>query len=108
MMARFVGEGQPSLLHLAKHIQTGMQPKLKQAAQAISLEYETADEARHKELQTRLDNLNAIDSELIITRYLQPCRNPELHDPTIFLVISAIIELVTTTLSLDESLDAFF
>ena len=80
---RFVGEGQPSLLHLAKHIQTGMQPKLKQAARAISLEYETADATRRKELQTRLDNLNAIDSELIITRYLQPCRNPELHDPTI-------------------------
>ena len=79
----FVGTGQPSLLHLAKFIQSGMQPKLKQAAQAMAREYETASAERRKELQERLNALNAIDSELLINRYLQPCRNPELHDPSI-------------------------
>jgi hypothetical protein len=79
----FVGTGQPSLLHLAKFIQSGMQPKLKQAAKAMAQEYETATPERRKALQERLNALNAIDSELFINRYLQPCRNPELHDPTI-------------------------
>jgi len=81
--ATFVGTGQPSLLHLAKYIQSGMQPKLKQIAQAMAKEYKTATPNRRKELQERLKALNAIDSELIINCYLQPCRNPELHDPTI-------------------------
>ncbi len=79
----FVGTGQPSLLHLAKYIQSGMQPKLKQAARNMAREYETASTERRKELRERLNALNAIDSEALINRYLQPCRNPELHDPTI-------------------------
>jgi hypothetical protein len=79
----FVGTGQPSLLHLAKYIQSGMQPKLKDAVRVMADEYRTADDIRRKELQDRLGALNAIDSELLINRYLQPCRNPELHDPTV-------------------------
>ena len=78
----FVGTGQPSLLHLAKFIQSGMQTKLEQAAARMGEEYGSAGATRRKELETRLDALNAIDSELLITRYLQPCRNPELHDPS--------------------------
>lgn len=79
----FVGTGQPSLLHLAKYIQSGMQAKLKQAAAKIGEEYGVASPARRQELQLRLDALNAIDSEMLITRYLQPCRNLDLHDPSI-------------------------
>lgn len=79
----FVGMGQPSLLHLAKYIQSGMQPKLKEAARLMGEEYRTAGTERRRELEERLEALNAIDSELLINRYLQPCRNPELHDPTV-------------------------
>jgi hypothetical protein len=44
----FVGTGQPSLLHLAKYIQSGMQPKLKQAAKAMAQEYKTATPGQTK------------------------------------------------------------
>lgn len=49
----------------------------------MAREYEIRLGERRKELQERLNALNAIDSELLINRYLQPCRNPELHDPSI-------------------------
>ncbi len=78
----FVGTGQPSLLHLAKYIQSGLQPRLKQAAEAMAAEYENASPERRRELENRLAALNAIDSDLLVSRYLQPCRNPDLHDPT--------------------------
>ncbi len=79
----FVGTGQPSLLHLAKYIQSGLQPRLKEAARAMAEEYAGAGPERRRELEQRLDALNAIDSDQIISRYLQPCRNPDLHDPTV-------------------------
>lgn len=79
---KFVGTGQPSLLHLAKFIQNDMHSKLKETTRSMAAEYATATRERCYELQQRLDALNAIDSELIIIRYLQPCRNPDLHDPT--------------------------
>lgn len=81
--ARFVGTGQPSLLHLAKYIQSGMQAKLRQAAQSITAEYQAATPARQAILTERLARLNAIDSELLINHYLQPAHNPELNDPGI-------------------------
>lgn len=81
--SRFVGTGQPSLLHLAKYIQSCMEPKLQRAALNMAQEYAAADQNRRKELETLVEDLNAIDSEMLITRYLQPCRNPELHDPSI-------------------------
>lgn len=78
----FVGTGQPSLLHLAKFIQSGLGPKLEQAVQRLGKEYRKASPERRKELESQVQALNAIDSEMIITRYLQPCRNPDLHDPS--------------------------
>ena len=79
----FVGTGQPSLLHLAKYIQSGLEPRLRQAAKVMAEEYAKAGPERRRELEDRLEALNSIDSDLIISRYLQPCRNPELHDPSV-------------------------
>jgi hypothetical protein len=79
----FVGTGQPSLLHLAKYIQSGLQPRLKDAARVMAAEYAKAGPERRRELEQRLEALNAIDSDQIISRYLQPCRNPDLHDPSV-------------------------
>jgi hypothetical protein len=78
---RFVGSGQPSLLHLAKFIQVDMEPKLFQAARSMNDEYQQADAARRAELKERIDILNAIDSDTIITRYLQAGRNPDIYNP---------------------------
>ncbi|NCD24096.1 MAG: hypothetical protein EOL86_00690 [Deltaproteobacteria bacterium] len=79
---RFVGTGQPSLLHLAKYIQSLMLPELKQAVERMRQEYPRARPERRQELTQLVDGLNAIDSEMLISAYLQPCRNPDLHDPT--------------------------
>lgn len=64
---QFVGEGQPSLLHLARCIETSIH----EVARAQSLA------KRHAPLA-----LEEVDPEYLIHHYLQPCRNPHLHDPT--------------------------
>ncbi|HCF05058.1 MAG TPA: hypothetical protein DEU72_02270 [Desulfomicrobiaceae bacterium] len=64
---QFVGEGQPSLLHLARCIE-------------ISL-YEAAAAQPSAQRHARVP-LEEVDPEYLIHHYLQPCRNPHLHDPT--------------------------
>lgn len=79
---RFVGTGQPSLLHLAKYIQSVMLPQLREAVHELQQEYVNVDMSRRQKLQELVDAMNGIDSETIINRFLQPCRNQNLHDPT--------------------------
>ncbi len=79
---RFVGTGQPSLLHLAKYIQGVMLPEMKEAVARVRHEHAQATPDRRAELESLVDAMNAIDSEMLINAYLQPCRNPDLHDPT--------------------------
>ncbi|BDV01227.1 hypothetical protein TDMWS_13120 [Thermodesulfomicrobium sp. WS] len=64
---QFVGEGQPSLLHLARHIETSI--------------HNAAAEHPSAHHRARVP-LEEVDSEYLIHHYLQPCRNPHLHDPT--------------------------
>ncbi|NLY40888.1 MAG: hypothetical protein GX055_04615 [Desulfovibrionales bacterium] len=80
---RFVGSGQPSLLHLAKYIQGLLRPHLDRVAEQMRAEFSTAGEERRRELQAQINVMNALDSELLIASYLQPARNPDLYDPNI-------------------------
>lgn len=79
---RFVGMGQPSLLHLGRYIHSIMIPEMHQAILRMRQEYTSASPERQQELECVVAELNAIDAEMIIVNFLQPCRNLDLYDPS--------------------------
>jgi hypothetical protein len=80
---RFVGAGQPSLLHLAKFIQDQYHQLLDNEVCGIHEQF-TDDAAKREELlQLCSRKMQSLGLETIIQRFLQPLRNPGLHDPTI-------------------------
>ncbi len=77
----FVGEGQPSLLHLARYIHQTMSPLVAGALADLSTKLKSASD-NTEALERRLNRLQAIGVDTIIEHYLTPCRNPEVPDPT--------------------------
>ncbi len=79
----FVGTGQPSLLHLATCIQNQYLALLDAEVATIYDCY--ADDARQREplLQQCARKMQLLGVEPLIQKFLQPLRNPELHDPTV-------------------------
>ena len=76
----FVGSGQPSLLHLAKFIYTHLFPQL----QAVVKGLQTAggsDEEEGLRIRHALEVMDALDSDAIIEAFLQPSKNPDIHNP---------------------------
>ncbi|MCL2341062.1 MAG: hypothetical protein FWC49_05100, partial [Proteobacteria bacterium] len=80
---RFVGAGQPSLLHLAKFIQNQYHALLDAEVRRIHQTYPQDSETREKLLAACARKMELLDLERIINQYLQPLRNPGLHDPTV-------------------------
>lgn len=79
---RFVGTGQPSLLHLAKFIQNHYHALLDAEVRRIHASHlESRD--REELLQACARKMAALDLETIIDRFLQPFRNPGLHNPSV-------------------------
>jgi hypothetical protein len=80
----FVGDGQPSLFHLARFIYNRFLQQVKQQLPSIQKELSSpdVDKKRKEQLQKRLSEFRKIDVETIIDRYLLPSQNPEIHDPT--------------------------
>ncbi|MBV5316463.1 MAG: hypothetical protein JZU50_01525 [Desulfobulbaceae bacterium] len=79
----FVGAGQPSLLHLAKYIQNNYHSLLNEQVRRIR-EEQPEDRAKLEEqLQACSKKMQNLDLETLINRFLQPCRNRILHDPTV-------------------------
>jgi len=81
---RFVGAGQPSVLHLGRfihnalvaHIQSkGVDPDPPQTLEGVARESK-------KVSRRRPEHQPAVDVETIIERFLLPSRNPEINDPT--------------------------
>ena len=79
----FVGTGQPSLLHLAKFIQNHYHGLLDAEVQRIHAAHPLDNEKREELLQVCARKMAKLDLESIINRFLQPFRNPGLHDPTV-------------------------
>ncbi|MCL2458119.1 MAG: hypothetical protein FWF31_04590 [Desulfobulbus sp.] len=80
---RFVGAGQPSLLHLAKFIQSHYHAALDEEVQRIHQTYLQDSSTQEKLLEACAGRMARIDLERIINQYLLPLRNPSLHDPTV-------------------------
>ncbi|MDD2463925.1 MAG: hypothetical protein PHI97_07995 [Desulfobulbus sp.] len=80
---RFVGAGQPSLLHLAKFIQDQYHALLDAEVCRIHEQQPANTQKREELLKQCSHKMQSLGLETIIHRFLQPLRNPELHDPTV-------------------------
>ncbi len=80
---RFVGAGQPSLLHLAKFIQNSYHCLLDEEVGRIHQVHPDDAQKREELLLACSKKMQGLDLEVIINRFLQPCRNPGLHDPAV-------------------------
>ncbi len=80
---RYVGTGQPSLLHLAKYIQDGCRTLLEAEVERIHAAHPHDTARREAELAACASRMERLSLEAIIARFLQPCCNPGLHDPTV-------------------------
>ncbi len=80
----FVGDGQPSLFHLARFIHNRFLRQIILELPAIQKELNSSDldNERKEELQGLLSKFRNTHVETIIDKYLLPSRNPEIHDPT--------------------------
>lgn len=79
---RFVRPGQPSILHLAKYIHTRLLPLMRGKTVDLRKVYQTAEEKDRKAIESRVQRMNALDSEAIVQRFLRPSANPEIPDPS--------------------------
>lgn len=80
---RFVGAGQASLQHLGKFIHDKLLPQMQRQAAYLRHELQSATGAERDEIRQQLGRLAKLDTDEIIERFLQPARNPSLHNPDI-------------------------
>lgn len=80
---RSVGTGQPSLLHLARSIQEAYRGLLEAEVERIHRAHPDDPARRERELAACANRMESLGLEAIIARFLQPCCNPGLHDPTV-------------------------
>jgi hypothetical protein len=77
-----VGTGQPSLLHLAKHIHTCMIPAMRKRIEEIRKEFSENHTPEKEALFNRqIESMNAIDPDMVYEKYLSPEANPSAVDP---------------------------
>ena len=79
---RFIGTGQPSVLHLARFIHNALVDYVQKEIHDLQQNPPPAGEEPAKLAQRRLGQLQAMDVETLIEQFLLPSRNPEIHDPS--------------------------
>jgi hypothetical protein len=79
----FVGTGQPSIVHLAEFIHKKILPVMKDHMAAIRERYAKASQEERLEMEEVVREMNRLDSEAIMERYLLPARNPTIPDPNV-------------------------
>ncbi len=77
----FVGNGQPSLLHLAEFAHKTLLPKFQNKITDLTMELEEADDARREELLRRMKRMDEFTPSVIHDSCLAPVCNPELPSP---------------------------
>lgn len=78
---RFIGTGQPSVLHLARFIHNALVDYVQREIHSLQ-QNPTKTGGNAKLAQRRLGQLQAMDVETLIEQFLLPSRNPEIHDPS--------------------------
>ena len=77
----FVGRGQVSILHLAEFIHSKMLPKMQARTAELKDLYNSADRDEKNRLTSLVVEMNNLDSEAIVEKYLRPSYNPNIPDP---------------------------
>jgi hypothetical protein len=80
---KFVGAGQASLLHLAEFIHADMLIAMQNRLMELRQEYKTVDDEHRRQIEKLVADMNHLDSETILERYLRPFCNPDIPDPAI-------------------------
>ncbi|MBU1168629.1 MAG: hypothetical protein KKD44_03605 [Proteobacteria bacterium] len=79
---RSVGTGQPSLLHLAKHIHTCMIPAMRRRLEEIRKDYaKDPNPEKDAYFNEVIRAMNHIDPDMVYDAYLSPTANPSVIDP---------------------------
>ncbi len=82
-LLKFIGTGQPSLLHLAKFIYNKIQAAVREKHGDPALAHNEGgldDKEQIHAITTKFNNLN---SDSIIDQFLDPTKNPDIHNPFI-------------------------
>lgn len=77
----YVGEGQPSILHLAKFIHLNLMPAMCEKAAGLRAGLSAASPAERERMLALAEEMNRLDSEDIVERFLRPAQNPGIADP---------------------------
>ncbi len=78
---KFVGDGQPSVLHLARFIHNDIADTLQREIRKLHQKTPGRAGDNAKLSSERLDRLRDMNVETIIERFLLPSRNPGVHNP---------------------------
>jgi len=79
----FVGAGQASLLHLAEFAYTKMLPAMRDYVDGLRKRYAGALPEERARMAAVVEELDRLDSEAIVERYLRPAKNPSVPDPQV-------------------------
>ena len=79
----FIGTGQPSILHLARFIHAKLLPAMRVRVEVLRGEYAAAGPERQRHIENLLKEMDLLDSEAIVDRFLRPVCNPSIPDPHI-------------------------
>ncbi len=77
----FVGAGQASILHLAKFIHNRLLPAMEERLDELRVGFEDLPFEERKKIADFLDEMNELDSEALVERYLRTAQNPDIPDP---------------------------
>lgn len=79
----FVGAGQASILHLAKFIHNHLLPVMERRVAELRDGFRELGPDEQERIAGFVDELNALDSEALVERYLRPAQNPDIPDPLV-------------------------
>lgn len=79
----FVGNGQPSLLHLAEYTHKLLLPALTARARELAKEAAGAAKERRAVIDALIERMDALTPEMILENWLKPERNPQLGSPNV-------------------------
>ncbi len=80
---RFVGTGQVSILHLAEFIHSKMLPLMQARTKELRHRYNSVTREEQSAIEGLVKEMNSLDSEAIVEKYLRPLKNPNIPDPNI-------------------------
>ncbi len=80
-MRKWVGCGQPSLLHLGKYIHQLAMPLFRSRTEELAKQYANADYDGQARIAMQVESMNSLDADTIIARYLDPPVNGDIPTP---------------------------